>query len=59
MGAAAWIMSGCAALAVAFWGLSAAIPVLIIKTASWGLWGIGVAREAKKRPPPLHLPRDP
>ncbi|WP_221047691.1 hypothetical protein [Methylogaea oryzae] len=52
MGAAAWGMSGLCVAAVAAWGLeAAAVPVLIIKGASWSLWGVGVLRESttKKR----------
>jgi len=51
-GVFAWSLSGASALAVVLWGLKAvAIPLLMIKTASWGIWGLGVIRESKARTP--------
>jgi hypothetical protein len=52
-GLAAWSLSGASAVAVVIWGIKAvAIPLLMLKTASWGIWGLGVLREAKARKPP-------
>jgi hypothetical protein len=52
-GLAAWSLSGAGAVAVVIWGIKAvAIPLLMIKTASWGIWGLGVLRESKVRNPP-------
>jgi hypothetical protein len=49
-GLVAWTLSGASALAVVLWGLKAvAIPLLMVKTASWGIWGLGVLRESKAR----------
>jgi hypothetical protein len=49
-GLMAWSLSGASAMAVMLWGLkSVAIPLLMLKTASWGIWGLGVIREAKTR----------
>ncbi|MGX2041309.1 hypothetical protein ACWJKU_14420 [Methylocaldum sp. MU1018] len=49
-GVFAWSLSGASALAVVLWGLNAvAIPLLMLKTASWGIWGMGVIRESKAR----------
>jgi hypothetical protein len=51
-GVFAWSLSGASALAVVLWGLKAvAIPLLMLKTASWGIWGLGVIRESKARAP--------
>ncbi|WP_145986515.1 hypothetical protein [Methylocaldum marinum] len=48
----AWSLSGASALAVVLWGLkTVAIPLLMVKTASWGIWGLGVIRESKARTP--------
>lgn len=50
MGLVAWSLSGAGAMAVVIWGLQAvAIPLLMLKTASWGIWGLGVLRESKTR----------
>jgi hypothetical protein len=52
-GLVAWSLSGASAVAVVIWGIKAvAIPLLMLKTASWGIWGLGVLREAKTRTPP-------
>lgn len=48
LGVAAWAMSGVCAAAIAVWGLNAAVPVLIVKGASWSLWGFGVLRESAR-----------
>ncbi len=60
MGVVAWSISGASAVAILIWGLSTvAIPLLMLKTASWGIWGIGVLRESKMRhntPKGIELP---
>jgi hypothetical protein len=39
-------------MAVVLWGIKAvAIPLLMVKTASWGIWGLGVFRESRLRKP--------
>jgi hypothetical protein len=49
-GVFAWSLSGASALAVIVWGLkTVAIPLLMLKTASWGIWGLGVLRESRAR----------
>ncbi|HEB78730.1 MAG TPA: hypothetical protein ENI90_09420 [Methylothermaceae bacterium] len=46
----AWGLSGAGALAVLIWGLKTiAWPLLMIKTASWGIWSAGVLRESQLR----------
>jgi hypothetical protein len=51
-GLVAWSLSGASAMAVVLWGIKAvAIPLLMIKAASWGIWGLGVLRESKMRNP--------
>ncbi len=56
-GVVAWCLSGVGAVAVVIWGIKAvAIPLLMIKTASWGIWGLGVLRESKIRKPPADPP---
>lgn len=59
LGLLAWSLSGASAMAIVLWGLKAvAIPLLMLKTASWGIWGWGVFRESRSRdakkliPPP-------
>lgn len=50
MGLLAWGISGASAVAIIIWGLSTvAIPLVMLKTASWGIWGFGVFRESKIR----------
>lgn len=50
MGAVAWGISGASAVAVLIWGLSTvALPLIMLKTASWGIWGLGVFRESRAR----------
>lgn len=50
MGLVAWSVSGASAVAIIIWGLqTVAIPLLMLKTASWGIWGIGVIKESKTR----------
>jgi hypothetical protein len=50
LGLVAWGISGASAVAVLMWGLSTvAIPLLMLKTASWGIWGFGVFRESRTR----------
>lgn len=50
MGFLAWCISGASAFAVFMWGLNTvAIPLIMLKTASWGIWGFGVFRESKSR----------
>jgi hypothetical protein len=50
MGLLAWGISGASAMAVVIWGLNTvAIPLLMLKTASWGIWGVGVFRESRIR----------
>jgi hypothetical protein len=57
LGVLAWSISGFSALAILLWGLSTvAIPLLMLKTASWGIWGFGVLRESKMRPKVLEKP---
>lgn len=52
-GVVAWSLSGLSAMAVVLWGLKAvAIPLLMVKTASWGIWGLGVLRESRTRNKP-------
>ncbi|BCX88720.1 hypothetical protein MIN45_P1089 [Methylomarinovum tepidoasis] len=46
----AWSLSGAGALAVVIWGLKTiALPLLMIKTASWGIWGAGVLHQSQRR----------
>ncbi len=46
----AWSLSGAGVVAVAIWGLKAiAMPLLMLKTASWGIWGAGVLRQSHLR----------
>jgi hypothetical protein len=48
MGVVAWCISGMSAAAIVVWGLqTVALPLLMLKTASWGIWGLGVMRESK------------
>lgn len=55
-GLVAWGISGASAMAVAVWGLqTVAIPLIMLKTASWGIWSIGVFKESKGN---LKLGRD-
>ncbi len=50
LGLVAWSVSGASAVAIIIWGLqTVAIPLLMLKTASWGIWGIGVIKESKTR----------
>jgi hypothetical protein len=50
LGIIAWSISGASALAIVVWGLkTVALPLLMLKTASWGIWGFGVLRESKTR----------
>lgn len=50
MGVFAWSISGASAVAVLVWGLNTvALPLIMLKTASWGIWGFGVLRESKTR----------
>lgn len=50
LGLIAWSISGASALAIVLWGLkTVALPLLMLKTASWGIWGFGVLRESKTR----------
>jgi hypothetical protein len=67
LGLIAWTVSGASAVAILIWGLkTVAIPLLMLKTASWGMWGIGVIKESKartgvppfRRVPPLQPPHD-
>jgi hypothetical protein len=52
-GLVAWSLSGLSAVAVVLWGIKAvAIPLLMVKTASWGIGGLGVLRESKVRNKP-------
>jgi hypothetical protein len=54
LGLVAWGISGASAVAIFMWGLSTvAIPLLMLKTASWGIWGFGVFRESRARLDPL------
>ena len=60
LGVLAWSISGVSALAILMWGLSTvAIPLLMLKTASWGIWGFGVFRESKMRTNHLKKPKPP
>jgi hypothetical protein len=48
LGLVAWGISGMSAVAIVMWGLkTVALPLLMLKTASWGMWGFGVLRESK------------
>ena len=50
LGLLAWSLSGASAAAIVLWGLkTVALPLLMLKTASWGIWGIGVLKESKAR----------
>ncbi len=50
MGVVAWCISGASAVAILIWGLSTvALPLVMLKTASWGIWGFGVFKESKAR----------
>lgn len=50
LGLLAWSVSGASAVAIVIWGLNTvAIPLLMLKTASWGIWGVGVIKESKTR----------
>lgn len=50
MGLVAWSLSGASAAAIVIWGLkTVALPLLMLKTASWGIWGVGVVKESKTR----------
>jgi hypothetical protein len=50
LGVLAWSISGASALAIIMWGLNTvAVPLLMLKTASWGIWGFGVFRESRMR----------
>jgi hypothetical protein len=50
LGVLAWSISGASAVAIFVWGLqTVAIPLIMLKTASWGIWGFGVLRESKSR----------
>lgn len=50
IGAVAWGLSSAGAVAVLIWGIkTVAIPMLMLKTASWGLWGAGVLRQFQLR----------
>jgi hypothetical protein len=63
-GILAWGISGASAMAIVLWGLkTVAIPMIMLKTASWGVWSFGVLKESKsnlKIPPSGHSlpPRD-
>ena len=60
LGILAWGISGASALAILMWGLSTvAIPLLMLKTASWGIWGFGVFRESKMRAKNLKITKLP
>lgn len=49
-GVVAWLVSGFSAAAVVIWGIkTVAIPLLMLKTASWGIWGFGVVKESRAR----------
>jgi hypothetical protein len=53
LGILAWTVSGASAAAILIWGLkTVAIPLLMLKTASWGIWGFGVMKESRARPAP-------
>ncbi len=46
----AWGLSGVGAVAILIWGVKLiAVPLLMVKTASWGIWGVGVVRESQLR----------
>ncbi len=50
LGLIAWSVSGFSAVAIVIWGLkTVAVPLLMLKTASWSIWGIGVIKESKTR----------
>lgn len=49
-GLCAWGLSGAGALAALVWGLKAiALPLVMIKTVSWSLWGAGVLHQSWRR----------
>lgn len=50
LGVLAWSLSGASAAAIVLWGIkTVALPLLMLKTASWGIWGFGVMKESKAR----------
>jgi hypothetical protein len=50
LGLLAWSISGASVAAIVLWGIkTVALPLLMLKTASWGIWGIGVMKESKAR----------
>jgi hypothetical protein len=50
LGVLAWSLSGAGAMAVVIWGLkTVALPLLMLKTASWSIWGFGVLRASKAK----------
>ncbi|HWP00277.1 MAG TPA: hypothetical protein VNL74_06585 [Methylococcus sp.] len=59
-GILAWGISGASAMAIVLWGLkTVAIPMIMLKTASWGVWSFGVIKESKsnlKIPPSGNSP---
>jgi len=60
MGVVAWSISGASAVAIFVWGLNTvALPLIMLKTASWGIWGFGVLRESKIRGTAAKQPKQP
>ncbi|GAB6067418.1 hypothetical protein JCM13664_07360 [Methylothermus subterraneus] len=50
LGALAWSLGGAGVVAVLIWGFkTVAMPLLILKTTSWGLWGASVLRQFSGR----------
>lgn len=50
LGAFAWSLSGAGVIAVLIWGIQTiTIPLLIIKTTAWWLWGVGFLRQFNLR----------
>lgn len=55
LGVFAWGLSGAGTIAVLIWGIkTVAIPLLILKTTTWWLWGVGFVRQFNLRKQTIH-----